>query len=150
MNASALPTDQAAVVGVIDPDAYTAATYTTDWIDAAEFLNFMAIIKVGAFAATSTIDAKLEQAVDNAGTDSKDVTDKAITQLTQADGDDDKQSVINLKSSDLDANGAFTHFRLSVTVAAAAADMDATVLGLDPRFGPASDHDASTVDEIVA
>lgn len=43
----------------------------------------------------------------------------------------------------------YTHFRLSVTMGTAGADLGAIVLGFDPLYAPASDNDASTVDEVV-
>ena len=33
MSISSLPSERIAVVANIDPDAYTAATYTSDWVD---------------------------------------------------------------------------------------------------------------------
>lgn len=144
------PSDRAAVVGVIDPDAYAAATYTTGWIDMASYNEIMAIVMAGDLGASATIDAKIEQATDGSGTGAKDVTGAAITQLTKAGGDDNKQAVINLWAEDLDIDNGFTHARLSVTVGVAASDMGAVVLGLAKRFKAASSGDLATVDEIVA
>ena len=55
------------------------------------------------------------------------------------------QVTIDLKQEDLDFNNGFKFFRLSVTVGTAASLVDATVLGLDPRYGFATDNDAATV-----
>lgn len=146
-----LPASQvAAVVGVIDPDATSASTVTSGWISAADFHNFLAIVQAGTLGTSATVDAKLEQATDSSGTGAKDVTDKAITQLTQAGTDSDKQALINLKPEELDADNDFSHFRLSVTVATATSDVGAVVLGIGPVYGPANDHDLASVDEIVA
>lgn len=144
-----LATDKAALEGVIDPDAYAAATYTTAWIPAKHFHNHLANISVGDIVATGTVDAKLEQATDASGTGAKDITGKAITQLTAAGSDSNKQAQINLRPAELDVNNGFDHFRLSVTLGTAGADMGAQVFGLEPRVAPASDNDLSTVDEIV-
>jgi len=138
-----------AVVGVIDPDANAAATYTSGWIAAKDFHNFMAIVQTGTMATNSTVDAKLQQATDSSGTGVKDITGKAITQLTEAGTDSDKQVIINLKQEELDVQNGFDYFRLSITVATAASDSSGIVLGTNPRHSPASDNDASTVDEIV-
>ncbi|MGE4338203.1 MAG: hypothetical protein AB7E55_19825 [Pigmentiphaga sp.] len=136
------------VAGVIDPDAYTAATYTTAWIDMAVFRAILAVIQVGTMATSSTVDAKIQQASDASGTGAKDVTGKAITQLTEAGTDSDKQVAIEVWEDELDIANDFTHVRLSVTVAAAASDMSAIVLGLGARYQPAAD--LATVDEIVS
>lgn len=143
------PSEMAAIVGAIDPDAYTAATYETGWIDMSNFQTVMAVVMAGALGTSATLDAKLEQASDGSGTGAKDITGAAITQLTQAGSDSDKQAVIECWAEDLDLANGFTHVRLSMTVATATSDCGAVVLGMNPRYGPASDYDAATVDEIV-
>jgi hypothetical protein len=150
MFANLNPSKRAAVVGAIDPDAYAAGTYTTGWISMADYLAVLAVIMVGTLGASATVNAKIQQASDASGTGAKDVTGLAITQLTQAGTDDDKQALINVQQSDLDRTNGFTHVRLSMTVATAASDAGAVVLGLNPRYGTADDHDATTVDEIVS
>jgi len=142
------PSELAAVVGVIDPDANGAATYTTGWIDMATFQSLMAIVMAGTLGASATIDAKFEQAIDSSGTDAKDVAGSDITQLVKAT-DDDKQAVIELNAEDLDLANSFTHVRLSMTVGTATSDCGAVVLGMSPRYAPASDNDAASVAEIV-
>ena len=142
-----LPSEVAAVVGVIDPDAYTANTYTSGYISMKLFRRFMALIAVGDMTTSATLDAKLIAYADASGTSPADITGSAITQLTEAGGDSNKQVVINLDTQSL-ADSGKTHFRLSVTTAAAAVDFGAVVLGFDPLYGPASDNDAATVDEI--
>ncbi|ETX26609.1 hypothetical protein RISW2_21825 [Roseivivax isoporae LMG 25204] len=143
------PSQVAGVVGVIDPDANAAATYTTGWIAIGDWRSLMAIVMAGSLGTSATIDAKLEQAQDATGTGVKDVPNSAITQLTQAGTDSDKQAIIECWGEDLDLVEGFTHVRLSMTVAAATSDCGAIVLGFDPRYGPASERDAATVAEIV-
>ncbi|MCZ4351538.1 hypothetical protein O4H61_03330 [Roseovarius aestuarii] len=141
-----------AAVGVlasIDPDAYSAGTYTSGWVDMANWQEVMAVVSVGTMASGSTVDAKIEQATDASGTGAKDVTGALITQLTEAGTDSDKQAVISMWAEDLDADNDFTHARLSITVASAASDAGGIVLGASPRFGPVADHDAASVSEIV-
>lgn len=150
MNINALASEQVAVLGTIDPDVSPAATYTSDYVDASEYANFMATIQTGTLGASATVDAKLVQATDSGGTGKKDITGKAITQLTQASPDDsDKQAIINLKPEELDVNNDFTHFALELTVAVATSDASAIIQGLDPRHGPASDNNLASVAEVV-
>lgn len=147
---NALPSELVAVVGNIDPDAYAAGTYTTGWIDASKFQRFLAVVQAGDLGASATLDGKLEQATDSSGTSAKDVTGKAITQLTQAGTDSNKQALINVDpTQDLDISNDFNYFRLSITVGTAASDAGGMVFGVDARNGVASDNDATTVDEIV-
>jgi len=143
------PSDRAAMAGIIDPDAYAANTYTTGWINMGKFERLMAIIMAGDLGTNATVDAKLQQAKDSGGTGAKDITGKAITQLTQAGSDDNKQAIINLRSEELDVSGGFTHARLSMTVGTATSDAGAVVLGFDARYAPGSDSDLASVDEIV-
>jgi hypothetical protein len=137
------PSQRAGIVGAISPQS-SAATVTTPWIDVTTFHNYMAILKTGVLGASATVDAKLQQATDSAGTGAKDIAGKAITQLVKASHDND-QVTIDLKQEDTDFNAGFKWFRLSVTVGTAASLVDATVLGFDPRYGFATDNDAATV-----
>lgn len=148
-NSNLLPSQQAAVVGVIDPDATAASTVTTGWINMADFEAVQAIVMAGTLGTSATLDAKIEQASDGSGTGAKDITGKAITQLTKAGGDDDKQAIINVFADELDISNNFTHVRLSMTVGTATSDAGAVVLGHYPHYGPASDRDAATVAEII-
>lgn len=149
MNAALLASDRAAVVGVIDPDANAAGAFSTDWIAAKDFHSFLAAVHAGTLGSSATLDFKLEQATDSSGTGAKDITGKAITQLTQAGSDSDKLALINLTPDELDVDNSFTHFRATMTVGTATSDCSAFVLGLDPRYGPASDNDIAAVAEIV-
>lgn len=143
------PSQLAAVVAAIDPDAASTGAQTTGWINMSDFQSIMAIVMAGELGASATLDAKLEQAQDASGTGAKDITGAAITQLTKAGTDDDKQAIIECWSEDLDLANDFTHVRLSMTVGTAASDCGAVVLGMGPRYAPASDRDAATVAEIV-
>lgn len=141
-----------AAIGVlanVDPDAYAAGTYVSGWVDMTNWQEIMAVVSVGTMATGSTVDAKIQQATDASGTGVKVVTDALITQLAEADSDSDKQAIISMWAEDLDANNDFTHARLAITIASAASDVSGLVLGCSPRFGPVTDFDAASVDEIV-
>lgn len=142
-----LPSEKAAIVGAIDPDANTAATYLSDAIDMSKFESIMAVIMAGILGASATIDAKLVQATTSGGT-YKDVTSKAITQLVKAT-DDDKQAIINCRAEDLDVDNDYRYVKLSMTVGTATSDSGAVVLGFNARTNPASDNDLASVAEIV-
>lgn len=149
MNPNILPSNEAVLVGVIDPDLNTAATYTTGWINMGLFETIQAIIMAGALGTNATLDAKLEQATDSGGSGAKDISGKAITQLTQAGTDDsNKQAIINCRSDELDVNNGFSHVRLSMTVATASSDSGAVVLGHHARYQPATD--IASVAEVIS
>lgn len=149
-NHNILPSDRAAVVGVINPSSQAAGALSTGWVSMADWRNLMAIVVAGALGSSATLDAKIEQATSSGGAGAKDVDGKAITQLTQAGTDSNKQAIINVRPTDLDYNNGFTHVRLTVTVATAASLTAALLLGFDRPHGVASDADAASVDEIVA
>jgi hypothetical protein len=95
------------------------------------------------------LDAKLEQATDSSGTGAKDITGGAITQLTQAGGDSDKQVIIDVNGKSLDANNDFTHVRLTLTGAVGNVDLGALLLGQIVAYGQASDYNNASVAENV-
>lgn len=138
-----------AVIATIDPDAQAAGASTSDWAPMKDFERGLAVISVGTLGASATVDAKLQQATDSSGTGAKDITGKAITQLTQAGSDSDKQALIDVRGDELDVNNLFDHVAIVMTVATATSDTAALLLGTSARYGPASDFDLASVDEIV-
>lgn len=143
-----LPSEQVAVVGVINPDANTATTYYTDYVNMEFFQQAMGLVQVGIIAAGGTVDAGLVQATSSTGADVKAVsTSHQITQITTAGND--TQALINVTADDLDVAGGFSFVALRMTVATAAADSAGTLLGVNPRFGPASANDLASVAEIA-
>ena len=146
---NALVSEQVAVAGRIKPDAAAAGTYTSGWIPIATYGALLAIVSAGDLGTNATVDAKLQQARDASGTGSKDVAGKAIVQMTQAGTDkSNKDVLINIRAEELDRNGGFTHVRLSLTVATAASDVGAIILGLSPRFKPI--QQGASVDQAIA
>lgn len=149
-NHNLLPSDRVAVLDVIDPSSQAAGAVSTAWISMTQLYSLMAVIAAGTLGADATLDAKIEQATSAAGAGAKDVEGKAITQLTKAGTDDNKQAIINVRATDLDFNAGYTHARLTITVGTAASLTSAVLLGLDARYNPASALNAASVDEIVA
>jgi hypothetical protein len=149
MDTSLKPSQRVGLAGVISPVSQGVGSVSTGWIDATTFMKYLATVSAGVLGAAATLDAKLQQATDNAGAGVKDVAGKAITQLVKAT-DDGKQAEINLKQEDLDFANGFKWFRLTLTVGAAASLVAAQVYGLDPRYGFGSDGDLASVKEIVA
>lgn len=146
MSPNVKPSDRARILGVVNPQQTNSAK-SSGWVDASVYESLLAAIALGALTANATVDAKLEQATSAAGAGAKDITGKAVTQLTQAGTDDNKQVLINLKSEELDVTNSFRYVRLTITPATANAFIAGLLLGLDGRYGPGDD--ATTVDEIV-
>lgn len=143
------PSEVVAVLGTIDPDANTAATLVSDYANVANFEQIMAIVLLGDLGSSATIDAKLVQAVNSSGGSVKDITGKAVTQLTEAGTDSNKQVILQCRADELDVAGGFSWVALSMTTGTATSDSGAVLLGLNPTFGPASGYDLASVDEIV-
>jgi hypothetical protein len=137
-----------AILATIDPSSQAAGAATTGWISAAEHHALLAIVQTGVLGTGATVDAKLQQAIDASGTGAKDITGKAIAQIVKASGDN-KQALINVKPEELDTLGGFCFVRLSVTVAVAASQTAAQVLGINPRELPAQAANQSAVVQIV-
>ena len=148
-----LPSEIAALLATIDPDAYAAGAQNSDWIDLGLFDQVMAVIMAGTIGTGSTLDAKLTQATDSSGAGEKDITGKAITQLTQAASDSDKQAIINCRADELDIANDFRFVRLVQTGGtgspATSVDHSAVLFAFGARYEPASDGDLASVDEIV-
>jgi hypothetical protein len=148
--AVAKPSELVGVIGAFDPVSQGAGTVVSDYADMTKFKKVMFVLSVGVLGASATVDAVVKQATDSSGTGSKNLSPSvAITQLTKAGSDDNKQVVINVDAEQLDVAGNFSYVALSVTVGVAASLISVLVLGFEPRYGPASDNDISSVDEIV-
>lgn len=142
------PSEALALLGSIDPVSQSAGTVTTGWLDQSVFLYLMALISVGVFGGSATVDAKLQQATDNSGTGAKDVSGKAITQLVAAGGNN-RQAIINMKEADLDTEGGFRYVRLSITVGTAATLVAGYVFGASSRYQAASAYNQTGVAQVV-
>lgn len=145
MNSKA--SESIALLTAIDPDAYVASTVLSAYVPMANYKKAFAVVYAGTLGASATLDAKVRQATDASGTGVKDITGKAITQLTQAGTDSDKQVIINVDADDLDRAGGFTHIVLSMTVGVATSDAGGAIYGVQARYQPVTQ--ATTVDEVV-
>lgn len=136
------------VLGVIAPSAQAAGALVSGWVLVDEVESFLAMIQTGVLGASATVDAKLQQATDGTGTGAKDITGKALAQIVKATGDN-KQAFINCRGDELDVAGGFSYVQLSVTVAVAASQTAALLLGGHPRNYPASDKNPASVVQLV-
>ena len=139
-----------AVVATVDPDAYATGAQNSDTIDMQDFEQVKFVVMAGTLGSSATIDFKATQGNSSAMGSEKDITGKAITQLTDAGTDSDKQASVVVNQSDLDVAGGFRWIRGVMTVGTATSDAGVVALGLYPTYGPASDYDLASVDEIVA
>jgi hypothetical protein len=148
-NLNSLLSENAAVVATVDPDVLTAADHDSDWVDMGEYNRIAAIVMAGTLGSSATMDAILQQATDSSGTGVKAITGKAITQLTDAGTDSDKQAIMNCRADELDVANSFRFVRLRITVAVASSDGAGLIIADGKRHGSADSGDLATVDEIV-
>lgn len=142
--------DQAmAVVECTDPDAYATGATTGDIIDMANFEQVAFVVMAGTLGSSATVDFQVYQGNTNALGSPKVITSAAITQLTEAGTDSDKQAIVVVRQSDLDVANGFRWIRGTLTVGTATSDAGVVALGMYPTYGPASDYDLTSVDEIV-
>jgi hypothetical protein len=149
LNVNQKGSDVVALCAAINPVSQGAGAVSSGWVAAKDFHRFLAVITAGVLGAAATLDFKIQQASDAGGTGVKDLAPaKAIAQMVKAT-DDNKVAEINFSAADLDLDGSFTHVRMTATVGVAASLISAHLLGIGPRFAPASDTDAAAVKEIV-
>jgi hypothetical protein len=137
--------EQVAVLDVINPTSQGVSNATTAWILAANFQKFLALIQVGAFGASATLDANIKQATDSSGTGAKNIgSGRAIVQALAAGGNN-KVFTIDLDAQELDVANSFNYIQLTVTVGTAATLTSAQLLGFIARNYPASAYNAAAV-----
>ena len=137
-----------AILATIDPSSQGAGPISSGWVPVANHHGFLAVVQTGVLGTAATVDAKLQQALDNAGTGAKDIAGKAITQIVKATGDN-KQALINVKPEELDTVNGFGFVRVTVTVGVAASITSAQLLGVNPRFAPADAGNQAAVVQVI-
>lgn len=148
MNPNVKLSEKVAVLATLDPASVAPGTVVTTFVPAASVGQFTALIQTGVLGAAATVDAKLRQATDAAGTGAKDITGKAIAQIVKATGDN-VQAMVEMRAEDLDVNNGYAFVALSVTVGAAASQLSAALIGSGARYLPASSLNQAAVKQIV-
>jgi len=106
--------------GVVAPAGLQIGVHNTTWLSMNNHQRAIFLIITGAMGQAGTINFAVQQAQDAAGTGAKALTPaKAITQLTQAGGDGDDNIIVEVRTEELDVDGAFDYIRGVLTVAGA-------------------------------
>ncbi len=139
------PSERIAVVGTVDPQTVANIEQLTDAVDMSKFHSALFILLLGNMAA-ETIDFSVQES-DAAGGTYTNL--KAATQLAaHASNNDNKQIVIAVRSDELGAGKRYLKGRI-ITGNTTGGPIAVVALGVDPRFGPASDDDLADVVQIV-
>lgn len=140
-------TEALALVACIDPDAYTTGTQGSDSVDMKLHRRAEFIVMAGDLGSSATLDFKLQGSADDSTW--VDISGKSITQLTQAGTDSNKQAEVEITAEEAGALG-YRYIRGVMTVGVATSDAGVVALADFSRYGPASENDLASVDEIVA
>ena len=144
MDANNLFSEDWAIVGVVDPDANTAAAYNTANIDMADWEQLAVILMVGDLGASASVTAAL---YDSSASPHAAISGKTVTVGgTSPNTGSNTQQVIHFRSAEGNSNARYVTARL--TVATATSDCALIVLGKG-RHRPAYDNDAASVGGIT-
>jgi hypothetical protein len=102
-------------VTFLEPITGAQASVNSTWVNMDDLRQVLAVINIG--VAGTSVDFKLQQATDSSGTGAKDITGKAITQVTS----DDAICMIECSAWELDTANSFTHVSMDVTTVGATA-----------------------------
>ncbi len=141
---SSQPYERVAVVGKIDPKNGNNTTQNTDYVDMSKFAEVLFIFQLG--SVDNTIDCLVRESTNTSDGGGQTLSGKSATQLTGSD--DNKIVVIQVKAEEL--SPGYRYLRGRMTVGNGTTNLIAcTVLGLMPRYGPASDDDLADVVQVV-
>jgi hypothetical protein len=131
-----------AIPGVMIPPVSTISTKKSGAVDMTRFRKALFLVGVGAFGASATVDAKIQESVDTTDGNFTDVTGGAVTQLVAAGGDN-RIVILEIGAGSLSAGKKFT--RVVVTVGTAATLVTAFALGADAAQKPGSQNNDTSV-----
>jgi len=147
-----LPSEQVAIVGTNDLTHHGhsgTGTDLTEAIDMSEFHHMLGLLFLHELANNTTLDVKLVQATTEDGT-YKDISGKALTQLTQVGGDEHIQAMINLRAEELDVTNGYRFVKMEMYHEGSGNSyFHGVVMGFHPRWKPATDLNLDSVVEIV-
>jgi hypothetical protein len=122
-------------IAKINPASYSSEQNTARF-DMALYARVAIVYIIGAMASTAVLDSDIEQSDAASGGNTKNVSGKSITQLTQASGDSNKLVCVELSAEELDVDGGFHYVNVELTPATAASIVGVLVFGIEPRYKP--------------
>ena len=70
-----------AILATLDPSSQAAGTVSTGWISSGNHHSLLAVIQTGVLGTGATVDAKLQQAIDETGASAQENSAQAYTEL---------------------------------------------------------------------
>lgn len=143
------PTNDIALLGTIDPDAYNSGAQNSDWVDMEYFESLFATMYVGILQPGATATFKLQEATTSTGGSAADISGKTVTALTTASND--KQAIIDVRAGELSSGFRYVRAVMTLTsgTGGAAGDAAVGIYGYKCKSGPASGHDLASVAQIA-
>ncbi len=140
-------TERLAILGKLDPVSQGAGTtQPITNIDMSKVKRLLFILDVGVFGASGTVDFKLRESKTSGGT-YQDITNKAITQLAAAGGNN-RIATVEVRADELDPGYQFV--QCSLTIGTAASQVSILCLGSDAENSPASLQNIAEVAQQVS
>lgn len=139
------PSERAGVVGTIDPQTVVNSEVFSDVVDMSKFAELMAVFLLGNMA-NETITATLYYC-DSDGGNAVAISGKQLALSASASANDNTQVQMNLKAEEVITTSLQTKRYVKaglVTGNSSGGPAAVLLLGMNPRFGPASDDDLAS------
>lgn len=146
-NVNSLPSERAALVGIIAPVSLSVANHDTGWIPVKNFRRFMAVLQAGVLGTSATASIQLLTSTDLVGGGTVVVSGAVTPNLVKAT-DDGKSTILNVNTDSLLSNVQSVAFRVAVGANASLGAL--AVYGFDAYAEPASTYESSTVAAITS
>jgi hypothetical protein len=148
MDANSLPSEKAIVLGRVNPQTVTTVQYS-DVIDMSKFLQAMGIALLGAINAGDTIVFSAYEC-DGSGNNASVIvtpggTTKQVT-LSATSGNQNTQIQMGIRAEDLTGQ-TYQHLKFGLSCGTTGGPAAVVALGLEAKYGPASDWALSSVTE---
>lgn len=144
MGPNILASEKIAVVGALNPVSVSTVQYTGA-IDMSKFHQVLGISMVGVVGDGAI---KLEVFPCNAAGNARGTALKTATYTESSGDNENKQLVMGLRAEELLGQATYTRY-VQFALTCAGTGMGAIIaLGVDAKYGPASDDDLSSVKEI--
>lgn len=148
--------DRLAIVARVSPNALAAAAYTSDVIDMSKWRRVAAILATGDVGNNGTVVVTAQANTANSASGGTTISGKAFTSSnftgsgSGTAGGSNHEDIIEVSDEDVrDALDGARYLYFTLTVGTATSDATLIVVGIDPRYEPASDSDLSSVLEII-
>lgn len=148
--------DRAAILARISPASLSANTYTSDVIDMRYWRRVAIILLTGVLGNNGTVQVTVQANTTNSTSGGTNISGKTFTAANFSGsgsgtaGGSLHEGIIEVTDADVKAtlnNGRYLYVSLVIGTATSLAAV--AIIGLEPRYSPASDFDLSSVREII-